>query len=63
MCMSNPPITLVLNQCAEADHTPAQELVAGNNIEKWATNKRKSPKRRLGANKLLTTPDPHPKEN
>ena len=48
---SDSPITLVLNQCAEADQSLHMEWVAGNNIEKWATNKRKSRKQRLGATK------------
>ena len=41
---SDPPITLVLNQCAKADQPLHMEWVAGNNIEKLATNKRKLPK-------------------
>ena len=52
LCMhSDPPITLVLIQCAESDQPMHMEWVAGNNIEKWATNKRKSQERRLGAKK------------
>ena len=31
---SDPPITLLLNQCAEADQPRHMERVAGNNIEK-----------------------------
>ena len=48
---NDPPITLFLNRCSEADQPLHMEWVAGNNIEKLATNKRKSRKLRLGAKK------------
>ena len=53
LCMQHlhPPITLVLNQYAEADQPLHMEWVACNIIEKLSTNKRKSRKHRLGAKK------------